>query len=342
MVSPANSFTGRPTYPVRDAGLAGRRSTVSLRGGFRLVSGSGARIVVSKMRVVVRGNAGTANVNGRVNGSKMRVFNLKVSKLRRNARSGLLNLRGGKALLSRKASKKFRRVLGMRRVGRLSAGSRWGRFSLFAARNDKVEDPVAETPVEPPFLERPPGADDITSATIKWRVRESFIRYVSVGAGTSVADGATADPPEQIGDAAPLTYSFNFGFSDGWTSPGPTAIHGTGKVGFRHCTNTINFTVAAPEIELNGDSDSRLIFRVDGTDGTAFPDSRAVMVQLVPSQATTVVDGNTTTLTGIPGYIPQAATGIFADFYPPFPGSVDAPGADLSRFGSLTVSYTTG
>jgi hypothetical protein len=159
-----------------------------------------------------------------------------------------------------------------------------------------------------------------------------------------VDDGATAGAPEVIGGAAPLVYSFGFPFSDGWAAPdsGPAAIHGSGKVGFRHCRNTINFTVADPEIELNGDSDSRLIFRVDGTDGTAFPDSRAVMVQLIPSLATKTTDGDTMTLSGIPGYIPQAATGIFADFYPPFPGSVGAPGAEFSRFGSVTVTYTTG
>jgi hypothetical protein len=67
------------------------------------------------------------------------------------------------------------------------------------------------------------------------------------------------------------------------------------------------------------------------------------MVQLIPSRATSrTTEGNTTTYTDIPGYIPQAATGIFADFYPPFPGSADAPGAELSRFGSLTVSFTAG
>ncbi len=344
MVRPANSFTGRPTYPVRDAGLAGRRSTVSLRGGFRLVSRPGGALVVSKLRAVLPKGSRKVNLNGIVNGTRMRVFTASAAKVRLNPKAGLLNLRGADAKLSAKASKRFRRVLGLRGVKRLAPGKKWGRLAVFAARNDRVEDPVAETPVEPPFLERPPGAADITSATIKWRVRESFIRYVAVGAGTSVSDGATADPPEQIGGTAPLTYSFNFQFSDGWSAagPGPTAIHGSGKVGFRYCTNTINFTVAEPEIELNGDSDSRLIFRVDGTDGTAFPDSRAVMVQLIPSEVTPVTEGDTTTWTAIPGYIPQAATGIFADFYPPFPGSTDIPGAELSRFGSVTVSYSTG
>ena len=127
-------------------------------------------------------------------------------------------------------------------------------------------------------------------------------------------------------------YEFEFPLTDGWSTgdPGTTAIHGSGKVGFRLCVHTINFTVADPEIELNGDSDSRIIFRVDGTDGTAFPDTRAVMVDLTPSLAVKTVDGKTTTLAGIPAYVPAEATGIFADIYPA-----------LADFGSLTITYTT-
>jgi hypothetical protein len=310
----------------------------------RLGPRSGApRLRISSLKLVVR-KGSVPVVNASVGGLGIRLFNVRGGRRTIDPADGVLNLRDGSARLTRVSARRLSRLLGLRGTERLKAGHLWGRLSVFAARNDKSDDPVAETPVEPPFLERPPGAADIASASIEWRVRESFIRYVAVGAGTSVADGATAGETEAIGGAAPLVYSFGFPFTEGWASPdsGPAAIHGSGKVGFRHCRNTINFTVADPEIELNGDADSRLIFRVDGTDGTAFPNSRAVMVQLIPSLATRTTDGSTTTLSGIPGYIPQAATGIFADFYQPFPGSVDAPGAELSRFGSVTVSYATG
>jgi hypothetical protein len=344
LILPANGFTGRPTYPLGKVGLGRKAAAVSLRGGIRLLPARrGRATTVTGLKVVARSGARPV-VNGRVSGRWIRVFNLRGAKLRRNLGTGAFSVSGGTALLSGTAARIFRQRLGLRPRGTISAGRPWGRFSVFAFRNNKVKDPEAETPIEPPILERPAGAEDITSASIKWRVRESFIRYVAVGAGTSVSAGATADPPEVFEGAAPLTYSFNFQFTDGWTAggTGPSAIHGGGKVGFRHCQNTINFTVADPELELNGDSLSRLIFRVDGTDGTAFPNSRAVMVDLVPSLATRSVAGNTTTLTGIPAYVPQEATGIFADFYPPYPGSPDDPAAAASRFGSVTVSYTTG
>lgn len=344
LILPANGFTGRPTYPLGKVSLGRKAAGVTLRGGIRLLpTRRGRATTITGLKLVSRPGSRPV-VNGRISGRWIRVFNLRGAKVRRNLSTGVLTVSGGSAVLSGRAAQILNRRLGLRGYRAIGAGRAWGRFSVFAFRNNKVKDPEAETPVEPAFLERPMGADDIVSATIKWRVRESFIRYVAVGAGTSVADGATADPPEVFEGAAPLTYSFNFQFTDGWAAggAGPSAIHAGGKVGFRHCQNTINFTVADPELELNGDSLSRLIFRVDGTDGTAFPNSRAVMVDLVPSLATKTVVGTTTTLTDIPAYVPQEATGIFADFYPPYPGSPDDPAAAASRFGSVTVSYTTG
>ena len=123
-------------------------------------------------------------------------------------------------------------------------------------------------------------------------------------------------------------------------------VKATGLVGFRYCDNTINFTVADPEIELDGDDNSRLIFRVNGTDGTAFPDQRAVMVKLLPGQAESrlvVNNGNGTTTVSyvkIPGFVPAEGTGIFADFYPAFSPSFEGQVPRPDRFGSLTISYT--
>lgn len=344
LIAPASSFTGRPTFPLRAASLTQSPRKVWLGGGMKLLAANSRRqLSIESMRLTVRpGQA--PSVDARIAGRNMRLFTVRGSKLTFDRQEEILNLRGGLAAVSATAARRINSRLGLQGSASIAGGDRWGFLTVFAARNFKPKDPVAETPVEPPFLERPNAALGITSASIDWRVRESFIRYVAVGDGTSVADGAVAGQPEEIGGIIPLVYSFSFPFLEGWAAPdsGSAAVYGSGNVGFRHCRNTINFTVSDPEIEINGDADSRLIFRVDGTDGTSFADSRAVVVQLIPSLATRTVQGNTVTLTDIPGYIPQAATGIFANFYPSFPGSTDSPGADLSRFGSLTVSYTTG
>ncbi len=189
--------------------------------------------------------------------------------------------------------------------------------------------------------------------TLKWYVRDTWIEYVASGAGTRVEDGATADPAQ---GPSGLSYSFNFPFTTGWTvpqgvdSPENTLIKGSGLVGFRYCKNTINFTASDPEIEIDGDTNSRIIFHVNGTDGTAYPDQRAVMVKLLPSQAQSkqvVVDDQTnlTTVTyeKIPGFVPAEGTGIFADYYPAYSPVYDGLDPRPDRFGfvSLTYSYPT-
>ena len=341
VLRPGNAFTGRPTFPLRSAGISQAASGVTLDGGVRLVRrGTGRSVDIRSMKLLVRSGQ-PLRVSAVISGRRSSLFTVGRTRLSVNVTDGVLKLNPSRAKLTRGGSRAIRNGLGLPRSRALAPGRVWGRFSAFAFRNKKVKDPEAETPVPPPVLERPPGASDIVSASIKWRVRESFIRYVNVGAGTSVAGGATADPPEDIGGAGPLVYSFNFPFASGWAVPGgDSAVYGSGTVGFRYCTNTINFTVSDPEVELRSSGVSRLIFRVNGTDGTAFPDTRAVMVDLL--QGPPLVDGNTTTYSNIPAYVPQEATGIFANFYPPYPGDPGAPGADLSRFGSLTVSFTTG
>ena len=60
----------------------------------------------------------------------------------------------------------------------------------------------------------------MTSATVTWHPRESFVRYVNSGEGTSTAAGATGDAPEVLpGTDAALTYSFHFPFAGGWCDP---------------------------------------------------------------------------------------------------------------------------
>lgn len=343
LVKPANNFTGLPTFPVRNVAEAPGSTRVALSGGIRL-RGTGKRnVVLTALTAVVR-DRGRTVIKGHLGGRSGNLFRITGGRIVRDAEAGSVTLQGGTARLTNFSANGLNRKFAIRaRSMRLKAGMRWGRFDLYAVRKVTVPTPApeGEAPEQPPVLARPAGAVDLTGAAIRWRIRESFIRYLNSGTGTWAADGATAGPAETIDGVPPLVYSYNFPFSNGWSAPGRTAVYGGGTVGFRHCKNTINFTVSNPEIELSGDSDSRMIFRVNGLDGTAFPDSRAVMVQLVPRLGETTTDGTTTTITNIPGYVPADSTGLFAGFYPPFPGNPDDPAAEYSRFGSVTISYTT-
>ena len=341
LIKPANQLTGRPTFPVKAARYKGAPS-VDLKGGLRVVRKKRSVSLTNLQAISVAGKP--AYLRGSAGTGKVTFFTVKGGRRAFNAKTGELS-RVGYARLTARGAKILNRRLGIRR-NKLRAGTVWGYLNLYSLyKVTPVKDPTGETPDEPAVKPEPAGAKPINSATtIKWYVRDSFIDYVASGLGTTVGDGATADPPS---GAKNLVYSFNFPFSSGWTvpqsgeEPENTLIKGSGTVGFQYCRNTINFTTSDPEIEIDGDTNSRLIFHVNGTDGTAFPDQRAVMVKLLPSQAEShTVHENTVTYEKIPGFIPAEATGIFADFYPAFSTDFDGQDPRPDRFGFFSVTYT--
>jgi len=359
LIAPASGLTGEPTFPVR-AVKYGTSARVDLKGGLKVIRKNRTLQVRNLTARVPSGKPATLSAS--IAGRTVNFARVKGGKRTFDAATGELNRSGG-ARLTAAGAKLLNRRLGLAGKKRLRAGMAWGNFDLFALyKVTEVEDPTGEVPVVPPVKMEPSGALTVLSAaTVKWFVRDSFINYVATGEGTRVEDGATADPPSGPDN---LSYSFNFPFASGWTVPGvgespeDSLIKGSGTVGFRYCHNTINFTASDPEIELDGDEDSRLIFDVNGTDGTPFPDQRAVMVKLIPSKAAAhseTDNGNGTTTvsyTKIPGYIPAEATGIFAGFYSAFdptyvtepqPACGGVPCTESTRpdrFGFLSVTYT--
>ncbi|MBK5109988.1 MAG: HtaA domain-containing protein [Thermoleophilia bacterium] len=342
-VTPANNFTGRPTFPVENLNFGGGSSSlyrVKLAGGIKFSDGIGGRVRLNNLKAVLE-NGDKSYVTAKKGANKVRVFDLRGGRLKAKQEDGELRLTGARTLLTGAGARFLRQRLEIEANGSkrkppapLRKGSRYGKITIFAYRQLAAStNPEGEAPVPPPEIVRPETAVSLLSAKIKWRVRESFIQYVGSGDGTRTEDGAFGDPSEVIGSGPLLTYAFNFPFTSGWTDePGDSAaVYGSGLVGFRYCQNTINFTVSDPEVELNGDS-SRLIFRVNGIDGTPYPDSRAVVVDLRMSQAVSVSTvGDTTNYTGIPGYIPGESTGVFADIYP--------AGVE---FGSIDLELTKG
>lgn len=314
LVGPANNFTGRAQYPVASVNYSSAAQRIKL-GGAIVLEGKGRRQVRISGLQVKATRFGPTLVNARFAGKKRQFLRVRGGEYGRNIETGELTLTGGSARLGDGgAAAALTRRLGLAK-GTLGIGSPWGSFDLYSLYRVSLppKDPEGEAPPEPPALVRPGGATDIASATINWRVRDSFIRYVNSGDGASAIDGAVAGPAE---GSPPLVYTFAFPFASGWTDAGSgeALVIGSGGVAFRYCRHTVNFQVNQPEIELNG-SQSRMIFRVNGLDGTAYPDRRAVVVALDLNQADKSVSGKTTTWENIPGFIPEGSTGVFADFY---------------------------
>jgi hypothetical protein len=183
---------------------------------------------------------------------------------------------------------------------------------------------------------RPAGARTITSATVTWRVRESFIQYIASGEGTSTARGASGEPAEVAGGSeAPLVYSFHFPFAEGWCDPasGAARIAFTGTVGFKYADHEIDLRANDPEVELDGTS-SRVIFRMTGSGSTDGGNARAVVETLDVSKAAGVftgTDAKSFAYERVPAAVPPgAATSVFAGYY--LPGD---------PFGWVSISFTT-
>lgn len=192
--------------------------------------------------------------------------------------------------------------------------------------------PPAPGTSEPPVKARPAGARTITGATVTWRVRESFIRYIATGEGTTPSRGASGAAPETLAGAPPLVYAYSFPFAEGWCDPatGAARIAFTGTVAFRYAGHGINLVVNDPEVELDGSS-SRVIFRMTGSGDTAGGNKRAVVETLDVSKAAVSGDGNAFAYERIPGAVPPgAASSVFAGYY--LPGE---------PFGSVSISYIT-
>jgi hypothetical protein len=334
------------------AGLVGSSTTVLRFGGGITFSKGKQRLQLGGLRLTL-GKA--ASVRGRLGSESIGLFRvLKGGQRQLDPIRGSIRLSGLRLRLRGGAVKEIAERLGLEQrpagnFGVLSAteeGLQPGSPPAPSGPAGKgstgcsVSSTAGSAPEQPlPIATRPAGAVDITGATVSWDVRESFIRYINTGEGTSVFGGATAAAPQvRAGSAVPLTYSFGFPFASGWHHPGANpsdpaddraALYFTGGVRFLYSTHGIDLRTSAPELEIAGGA-SRAIFAV--AEGEAAPE-RQVIVNLDLSRAASVqAGGGTVTYEYVPGAIPEGtASSVFAGFY--------APGTD---FGCFTVSYSIG
>ena len=352
-IAPVGSAGGgshRISLPIK-AGLVGSTATVlRLGGGISLTAGK-REARLTGLRLTLGRRAGLA---GKLGGESLGLFRvLKGGRREIDAAGGGVQLSGLRLKLTRPMAQalaeKLKPAGPVRGVfGVLSAGdeglpqaaSQQPTGSEQKAAGCQLPSTAGAAPEDPlPVAPRPPGAVDITGAGLSWDVRDSFIRYINTGEGTSVFGGAGAAAPEvRSGSSLPLTYRFGFPFAGGWHDAGANpadpaddraAIYFNGGVRFLYSAHEIDLRTSAPEIELGGGA-SRAIFAV--AEGEA-PAERQVIVNLDLSRAAAVQQsGGTITYDRVPGAIPAGtATSTFAGFY--------APGTD---FGCFTVSYSVG
>lgn len=365
-IAPFGAATGgsrQVVVPIR-AGLVGSTATVLRFGGGIVLRNGDRRARLGALRLTLGPRTGLA---GKVGGKNMGVFRVLPGGRRTiDATRGSVRLENLRLKLTRPAAQLLAKQLHLADpssprpqkpglcTGFCGLGGVFGVLSGFDEGLATGEAPAADqgpeqsgcplpsgagpAPESPlPVAARPAGAVDVTAATLSWDVRDSFVRYVNSGEGTSVFGGATAGPSEvRAGTSLPLTYTFGFPFAGGWhdsgADPGPAddraAIYFGGGVRFLYSDHEIDLRTGAPEIELAGTS-SRAIFAVAEGEAAA---ERQVIVNLDLGRAAAVsTAAGAVTYERVPGAIPAGtASSVFGGFY--------APGTD---FGCFTVSYST-
>lgn len=338
-LAPARTARGRLRLPaVR--GAVGSTARLVHRGGLALRGGRNRSVAIRGLSARL---GGRSRIHARVAGRRMPLFVVRAPsrrlKLDRSART--VSLTGGRAVLTVRAARRIRRVLRLRRLP--AAG--FGGLTARAALRERSSDGPSSGPLgKPPTkLARPASAVDVTTASITWHPRDSWIRYSSSGTGRGdgifATDGATATqstesacPDTESASDAQLPYAFRFAHLSGWydEASGKAAIYGRGNARFRWRERTIDLTLSDPEVEIN-DASSRSIFTFDGEDGTAIESLRAHFLDLQPNpQPTVSADGRTRTYSLVRGAITDQGASAFADFY--------VPG---QPWGCMSVSFTT-
>jgi len=355
-IKPAKGSARRIALPVA-AGLAGSRATlVRNRGGIAIEAPAGATARLTSLRLLL---GERSLVEAKLGGEQIGLFKvMRGGKREIDPAGGSVHLAGLRLKLTRGAAGALARRLGLetvpaRRFGTLAAnlsglapgeggktggGLPYGNDALTSAACPLPSTAGQAAEDNPPELTRPPAAVDVTAASIRWRVRESFIRYIATGEGTSVSGGATADPPVLLpGASTALSYDFRFPFASGWIDRGANpsspaddtaALDFSGAVRFRYSGHGIDLLTDGPELQLAGPA-SRAIFSISESGGAA---ERQVLVNLDLGAAGAISQSGTSyTYERVPGAIPSGtASSVFAGFY--------APGTD---FGCFDVSFST-
>lgn len=293
-LAPAKLRAGRISLPIRGSTAA----TVTHGGAIRLRAGT-RTATLSKL--VLR----------RVRTARGTIWTLSAAIGRTPARTlfrvgGTIGRRGV-VIPTVTGSRALRRALGLPRTPA-------GRFAVLVLTRPRTSPP-APPPVTgdcaggPAPLARPATAVDVDSAPMTWHVRESFIRYINGGQGTSVQDGATQGPPRIIAPATmALVYDFHYVFKSGWRDPGTGRARLTysGRVNFRWKAHEIDLALTDPEIEIDGPR-SRAIFCSVNLANAGEKPGRGVLANL------NVTGGSMQMPATIPA---DTAEGVFAGYFP--------------------------
>jgi hypothetical protein len=338
----AESSGRRTRLDISGGAIEETRATLSFGGALRFSAGKGRDRRTLKL-TGLRAELGSRSSFSAKLGKKRRV----VFDLEPKAGAATIDRARGAAQL-RRARLVWRpgaaAAIGRRLGAQLPKGP-LGSFAVTAA-TVFTDGPPQAGPIssdEPPLLTRPASAVSVTSATLAWHVRDSWIRYVNTQEPPQTLEGATAEAPiaenshpcpnSPAGTNPTLAYSYDFPFANGWYDAvsGSAALYYGGGVRFSFPSHGIDVTARNPEIEINGTA-SRAIFRLRGGGQTPYPDKRAALLSLPASTPLAGPPNSFDFPAPLRGTLTADGQKVFAGFYPP----------PNDGFGCFSISFTTG
>ncbi|HET6999403.1 MAG TPA: HtaA domain-containing protein [Solirubrobacterales bacterium] len=336
----ADSEGRRTRLQVSGGTIATGSARLSAGGALRLSAGEGRSRRAVKL-TALRVDLGPISTLSAKAGKKRQVlFDLRASTggPQIDPARGAAQLRGADLVWRAGTAKALSKRLGVK-VPRGKFGSFEIAVATVLADNPPQSGPISD---EPPLLARPASAVNITTATLAWHVRDSWIRYLNTQEAPQVFDGATAQAPIQennhpcpnspSGTNPTLVYSYDYPFANGWYDPASrtAALYYGGGVRFSFPSHGIDVAARNPEIEINGGA-SRAIFRLRGAAQTPYPDKRAALLSLPTSAPEPLGPPNTFGFAApLRGTLTSDGQAVFAGFYPP----------PNDGFGCFSVSFS--
>lgn len=265
-LSPAKLKKGILTLKVADVTISSAtRAAVVLRGGLKLSAGKKS---VKLQGLLLKVSGRNVSITGKIGKRRMKIVTARTSTNVVNAAAQSVIVPAVSMKLTSAAASSIAKQLKLKKRPSKSLG----KFVSFT----KTRVPAAPSTggivlqdLGGPRLARPVSAVDVTGSSLKWWIRDSWIRYLPFNLPVG---GATADAPIAgtshacIDNEASVSdsYAYNLPFQSGWWDAASStgAMYYTGGVRWYFPEHGIDLTASAVEIEINGGA-SRVVLRID-------------------------------------------------------------------------------
>lgn len=318
-VKPAVIVAGRLVLPVADVLLptAGVGQLV-LKGGVKLTRGRRSTLVKG---ILVTVAGGYVKLTAKIGSRRSELLKGRAGgRALVDASQLSVSVDGADARLTARATARLRRALAERRFRAMSLGRLVGGAKTYVPPPQPSAAPANSgiLPVAGDEVPRPVTAVDVTAASLRWWLRDSWAIYIADGGyepialspATSHSVGGAAHPCTDVGaGTAAHVFAVDLPFASGWydVASGRAALRHSGGARFYFPAHGIDISTESAELELGG-TEPQAVFKF--SEAGQYANRRAQL-------------GSLSAIVPVPGALATYAVtlptstvdGVFAGFY---------------------------